>query len=99
MLEVTSLFFRSPNDAWNMYLQLPDWKSREEVVEELSKTVDDYGYSFFTERYRHVMKPYIRDEFYETILFNEDAMQELMHKYHSEGNIDVPFLKDSSLGM
>ena len=99
MLEITSLFSQSPNDAWHMYLELPDWKSREEVVEELKKSVDDYGYSFFTEQYRHKMKPYIRDDFYENVLFNEDAMQELIHKYHCEGNIDVPFLKDSSLGM
>ena len=33
------------------------------------------------------MKPYIREEFYDGILSNEDIMQELKNKYQFEGNI------------
>ena len=91
------LFFHSPNDAWNMYLDLPDWQSRENVAEVLRKSCDDSGYSFFTQKYRDTMKNYIRDEFYDDILYNEDVMQKLVNKYHCDGNIEVPFMKISSL--
>ena len=97
-MELANLFFQRPHEAWNRFLDLLDWKSREEVVEELRNRKDDYGYSFFTQRYRCMMEPYIRDEFYDSILSNEDVMQGLKNKYHSEGNIEVQFLKASSLG-
>ena len=97
-MELANLFFQHPHEAWNRFLDLPDWKSREEVVEELRNRKDDCGYSFFTQRYRHIMEPYIREEFYDGILSNEDVMQELKNKYQFEGNIEVQFLKTSSLG-
>ena len=97
-MEVANLFFQRPHEAWNRFLDLPDWKSREKVVEELKNRKDNYGYSFFTQRYRRIMEPYIREEFYDSILSNEDVMQVLKNKYHNEGNIEVQFLKASSLG-
>ena len=91
-------FFHSPNEGWNMYLELPDWQSRENVAEVLRKSSDDSGYSFFRQKYRDTMEHYIRDDFYDEILYNEDVMRKLVNKYHCEGNIEVPFVKLDSLG-
>ena len=98
MLQIVEYFFKNPSEAWNMYLELPNWNSREEVAKELMRCENNQGYLLFLEKYRHMMQPYIIDEFYNDVLFNEDTMRCLTHKYQFDGNIDVPFLKESSLG-
>ena len=97
-MEIVQEFSRCPDNAWNMYEALSDWKSREEVASELSKTNMIEARSFFLKKYQEKMVPYIRDDFYNDILYNEKRMLDLINKYQLEGSIDVPFLKETSLG-
>ena len=97
-MEIVEEFSRCPGNAWNMYEALSDWKSREEVANELSNNDMIEANSFFWKKYQEKMVPYIRDDFYNDILYNEKTMLELINKYQSEGSIDVPFLKEESLG-
>ena len=93
MQNLAKQFSECPNTAWHLFTELSDWKSREEVANELHDGDYCNGYAVFSEKYRNEMKPYIKDEFYEAILFNEEAMTSLIQKYQLDGNIDVDFLK------
>ena len=97
-MEIVQEFSRCPGNAWNMYEALSDWKCREEVANELSNNKMIEERSFFLKKYQEKMVPYIRDDFYNNILYNEKTMLDLINKYQLEGSIDVPFLKETSLG-
>ena len=97
-MEIVQEFNRCPGNAWNMYEALSDWKSREEVANELYNNDMIEARSFFLKKYQEKMVPYIRDDFYNDILYNEKTMLDLINKYQLEGSIDVPFLKETSLG-
>ena len=97
-MEIVPEFSRCPGNAWNMYEALSDWKCREEVSNELSNNNMSEARSFFLKKYQEKMVPYIRDDFYNDILYNEKTMLDLINKYQLEGSIDVPFLKETSLG-
>ena len=97
-MEIVQEFSRCPGNAWNMYEALSDWKSREEVESELSNNDMIEPRSFFLKKYQEKMVPYIRDDFYTDILYNEKTMLDLINKYQLEGSIDVPFLKETALG-
>ena len=97
-MEIVQEFSRCPGNAWNMYEALSDWKSREEVANELSNNNMNEARSFFLKKYQEKMVPYIRDDFYNDILYNEKTMLDLINKYQLEGSIEVPFLKETSLG-
>ena len=97
-MEIVQEFSRCQANAWNMYEALSDWKSREEVAFELSYNNMIEARSFFLKKYQEKMVPYIRDDFYNDILYNEETMLNLINKYQLEGSIDVPFLKETALG-
>ena len=97
-MEIVQEFSRCPGNAWNMYEALSDWKSREEVANKLSKSNMIEARSFFFKKYQEKLAPYIREDFYDGILYNEKTMLDLIKKYQLEGSIDVPFLKETSLG-
>ena len=98
MSNTADTFFNDWEDGWNMYLGLPDWASREAVVHDLSSRHSKDGLLIFMEKYQQEMKPYIRDDFYNEILFNQDQMKILARKYQLDGNVEVPFLKSEALG-
>ena len=97
-MEIVQEFSRCPDNAWIMYEALSDWKSREEVPNKLSNNNMIEARTFFLTKYQEKMVPYIRDDFYNDILYNEKTMLDLINKYQLEGSIDVPFLKEASLG-
>ena len=97
-MEIVQEFSRCPGNAWTMYEALSDWKSREEVANKLSKSNMIEARSFFLKKYQEKMAPYIREDFYDGILYNEKTMLDLINKYQLEGSIEVPFLKETSLG-
>ena len=97
-MEIVQEFSRCPANAWTMFEALSDWKSREEVANELSNNNMIEACSFFLKKYQEKMVPYIRDDFYDEILYKESRMLDLISKYQLEGSVDVPFLKETSLG-
>ena len=99
MQNLVKQFSECPNTAWHLFEELSDWKSREEVANKLQGGDYGNGYAAFSEKYRNKMNSYIKDEFYENVLFNEEAMASLIQKYQLDGNIDVDFLKPSCLGI
>ena len=98
MLRIGEKFSTAPEEAWDMYLDLGDWELREEVAKELLRCQNNAGFSAFTGKYRQKMEQYIRDEFYDDVLFNREQMKILAHQYQFKGNVEVPFLKGTALG-
>ena len=98
MSSIADKFANDAEEAWTMYFDLPDWATREEVVRELSNRPYKRGFVAFMEKYKQRMEPYIREDFYNDILFNPKQMKLLASTYQLDGNVEVPFLNAESLG-
>ena len=85
--------------AWDDFHGLDSWVQREEVLNTLSNMKSKQGLDIFMDKYRTKMKPFIQEDFYDSILYSEKTMKKLAKQYEEIGEVEVDFLKKDALGM